>query len=352
MPCCHLQVGPFANQFALEAQCFSKYVGGEWPIPVTPAAGGIVSALHIDLRLWATGARLGKPYIFNDALGNSWKAARARKPDPFRTQPNQRLQIESWVASPPILNTGLCVVKDYDTWILRIISQIRGKGLQLGGAHAPASMLSTVGMAQKLVNVYWKYQACWNTGGIWHNGGHVQHATNTSTAFCALHCPIDRILLNAIKSLPLGEWLIKSNLMNQNAYLRQPGGFSPWSKLDCLHTYYGFQWVLRRIAIHTWPKGCACPGPFALQDVLDVLREELEREGVPFPSPTGGDFPDWLKEAFNLPEEVIADTAKQLMQGVDRQSTPQMVAPSAMRGEIEKPRKTVQMSPKVTTDVD
>jgi hypothetical protein len=317
MPCCHLiPPGPFAAGFAADAQRFSKYIGGGWPIPPLAPGRGLLSALHVDLRIWTTGKRLAHLYRANKAMGNAWKAARpVLGRDTFKGHAASRAYVEKLVGSLPGLTSLSCVLGPYDCWILSQIDAVRKAGRTLSGGVGRDSALSTVGMSQKILNVYWKYQACWHVGGTWTAGaGAFVPSPNAAGAIlCALHCPIDSILLRAIRvKLTLGPWLQKKGLMDARAYLRQSdGSFSPWSKLDCIRAYYGLQLMLRRIAMYTWPKGCACSG----QDGL------AGGSGAVLPSPSrsdASDVPDWIEEAFNLPEEVIAKTAGELMTGVWR----------------------------------
>jgi len=320
MPCCHLRpAGPYSAGFAADAQRFSKYVGGGWPIPPLAPGGGLVSALHIDLKLWTTGKILARPYRANDAMGNSWKVARPQlTPDRFIGHPVERAAVEELVRLLPVMSSNPCALAPYDRWILEGIAAIRtaGRGLGEGGGTGKPTTLSTVGMAQKILNVYWKYKACWHAGGTWNAGAgaFVPSANAAGAILCALHCPIDSILLRAIRDkLTLGRWLQERGLMDAEAYLRQSdGSFSPWSKLDCMRAYYGLQLILRRIAMYTWPKGCACSSHDGLAGVPGAVLPSPGRSGA-------RDVPDWIEEAFNLPEEVIAKTAGELMASVGEQ---------------------------------
>jgi hypothetical protein len=103
-------------------------------------------------------------------------------------------------------------------------------------------------------------------GGQWDQatGQFVNHpaSARVDPFLCALHCPIDSVLLKTLLQDPIGQELIKHGLMNNQGHLRQSNGdFDSWSKLDCLETYFRFQLMLRRIAMQTWPPGCACRYP-------------------------------------------------------------------------------------------
>ena len=269
MPCCHVgPAGPFAAQFKADAQRFSAYVGGAPNLPPGAVGTELVSALHVDLKLWQPGSNqlpLGRLYRINDAFGNAWKVARPQRTrDLFKGHSTARQRVENAVFALP-QPPGGCVLSVFDQWILDTIIQIRALALSLAGGTAPARPYasSTVGMAQKILNVFLKYQACWHVGGRW-DQGKGQFVNNPASAtvapfLCALHCPIDSMLLKALLGGPIGQELVHLGLMNKRGYLRQANGvFTSWSNLDCLKTYFGFQLILRRIAMRTWPPGCAC----------------------------------------------------------------------------------------------
>jgi hypothetical protein len=93
MPCCHLgPTGPFHSQFKADALRFSAYVGGSpAPFPAGSSGAELVSALHIDLKLWQPKRPLGRPYRINDAFATAWLAARLQTiDDRFRDAPADR----------------------------------------------------------------------------------------------------------------------------------------------------------------------------------------------------------------------------------------------------------------------
>jgi hypothetical protein len=267
MPCCHVGLaGPFANQFTSDAQRFSAYVGGAPNLPPGAVGPKLVSALHVDLKLWQPArVPIGRPYRINDAFGNAWKAARPLlNPDPFAGHPGDRQWVENAVFDLPQPPEG-CVLSVFDQWIMDTIEAIRVRSLNLAGGGAPAQpyALSTIGMAQKILNLFLKYQACWHVGGQWDQdaGQFVNHPASATVApfLCALHSPIDSRLLNALLRSPIGQELVNLGWMNNQGYLQQANGvFTSWSNLDCLETYFRFQLMLRKIAMRTWPPGCAC----------------------------------------------------------------------------------------------
>jgi hypothetical protein len=124
---------------------------------------------------------------------------------------------------------------------------------------------------------------------------------------------LDRILLDALKQFELGRWLKRTSLLRSaDSTLRQSsdGHFRPWSKLDCLRTYYGLQLMLRKIAMNTWPHGCACApsSQEAIQACADWFNNNYGAD-----HPCGQDQPDWIQAACDLPEVVILTTVNQLI---------------------------------------
>jgi hypothetical protein len=312
MPCCHVgPAGPFAAQFKTDAQRFSAYVGGSPNLPPGAVGPELVSALHVDLKLWQPGPNrvpLGRPYRINDAFGNAWKTARPQlSPDPFKGHPADRAFIKSVVLNLPPQPSG-CVLSVFDQWILDTIIAIRDRSLRLAGGNAPSLpyALSTVGMAQKILNVYLKYQACWHMGGQWDQatGQFVNHPASASIApfLCALHCPIDREIIIELLKLPIGKWCLKKGLMDEGGKLRQANGsLRRRSQFDCWHNYYGFQFMLRKIVIQTWPSGCMCNCISFEESAINLVNKIPKTEGF------NQEF-DWIREVESLPKEVIDET--------------------------------------------
>lgn len=314
MPCCHIAAaGPFLPSFTADCQRFSTFVGKGWPLPAQLPTLGLVSALHIDLRLWNAPKPLPKIYVPNNAMVNAWRTARPPVcKDPFTALPGARAAVEALVRNLPVLATAPCVLSVYDAWVLDTMQRIRAQGLAARGGpgFGGSSTLSTFGKAQKIINIYWKYQACWNSGGCWNAapGGFLPNANPAGGILCALHCPLDSVLFKKVRDgLALGRWLREQGLMDSRAYLRQANGvFSSWSNLDCLCAYYGFQRMLRRVATSTWPAGCACSGQGGAAGGSFPPAGQLTG-----PRAVGG--PDWIEAADSVPEDVIAESAAQVM---------------------------------------
>jgi hypothetical protein len=254
--------------------------------------------------LWQPGPNqvpLGHPYQINDAFGNAWKVARPQlSPDPFKEKPDDRAFIKSVVLNLPPQPSG-CVLSVFDQWILDTIIAIRNRSLMLAGGNAPAQpyALSTVGMAQKILNVYLKYQACWHVGGQWDQatGQFVNHpaSARVDPFLCALHCPIDSVLLKTLLQDPIGQELIKHGLMNNQGHLRQSNGdFDSWSKLDCLETYFAFQWILRNFAMRTWLPGCAC------QSIVSRKANSVAGSSSPSQMPGLDEIWSWFRKVVEL----------------------------------------------------
>ena len=323
MPCCQIP-NPAAPVFPPtlipDAERFARYVGGATLATIGTIAPltVITSALHLEMKLWNTGNQLPRQYLQNGAEHNSWIAMRARGRNTFS-------QAEKGIIFAG-LNPGTpapkqCVLTAYDDWLLTTILGLRtqgrnpGRNPELRTGYAP-STLSTVGSCQKLLNVFLKYELCWQVAGQWVGGGFFRYAPprspNLSQYLCALHAPIDSFLLKAIVTLPLGSHLVAKGLLRErDGYLRQSinSAFRPWSKLDCLRTYYGLQLMLRRIAMNTWPQSCVCNGSAA--DAIGRC-DDWFNETYGGPECKG---PDWVSEAFNLPNVVIENTIRKLAGG-------------------------------------
>jgi hypothetical protein len=222
-----------------------------------------------------------------------------------------------------------CALVEYDQWILTQIKDLRRGGLRHAGLlhrwmpPGKPPELGTIGLAQKLINIYVKYQFCWQIAGQWQNipapGHFVFPYTppfNPQDFLCALHTPIDNVVIvSLVKKYSVGQYLKNKKLLrcygnppNEQSYIRQSSDnrWRPWSKLDCLRTYYGFQLVLRRIAMRTWPKECGC---FGLSDAITKCGDMFQDEFAKGQECQG---PDWIEVAKNIPDEIITKTIEEL----------------------------------------
>lgn len=321
--CCHLPhpAGPFALSLEEDSSLFATYVGGG--IPARPSlrnAKHLTSALHFEMKLWqpGQGSLPTPPYKINDAQHNSWQAMRQKSTNTF----SSKEQTAIFNAFPPSFPTRMdCALFSYDRWILGNIVSLRRKGLAQPGSFGTAgpglpTTLASIGKAQKLVNIYIKYILCWQIAGQWQqslNSFHVFKPPFVPNNFlCALHAPIDRILINHLLKLPVGRYLQRAGVLRAGEIQQSSDGdWKPWSKLDCLRTYYGLQLVFRRIAMASWPDECSCATPIALTtECKDMFEKEFGNDQ----KFTG---PDWLQIALNIPPAVIAESLGSLPQFVD-----------------------------------
>ncbi len=349
MPCCQIpnQNNPvFPPSLIPDAERFSRYVGGERLEQIgDPAKSGVLtSALHLEMKLWKP-ITFRRPLLENDIESNSWLVMRRRT-----TAANEVFQRFDAGEKRPIFSLfkldarrSNCGLIPFDEWVLEMILSLRNQGLAHADlphpwnpvVHKQPPELATVGLAQKLINIFLKYELCWQVAGRWENEGFVVYAQhripNLQHYLCALHAPIDRIVLEGAREkgqektdfgllgTPLGRWLLNSEMIKSNGDLKQSsdGTFRPWSKLDCLRTYYGLQLMLRRVAMNTWPAGCACGGGLKVDP--DAAAKALTEECAKWFEKKCGEKhrcgqgqTDWVKAACELPEQVIQETIKGL----------------------------------------
>ena len=346
MPCCQIP-NPAAPVFPPtlipDAERFSKYAGGATLVDIGAIAPLTVltSALHLEMKLWNTEEPLPHPpYRINDAEHNSWLAMRARGRNTF-SQAEKGIIFAGLNPGSPAPKQ--CVLTAYDGWLLTTILGLRTQGMQpvreadLPPAPRQPSTLSTVGRCQKLLNVFLKHELCWHVAGRW--VGYPQfvlyappRSPDLPQYLCALHAPIDRFVLQALTALPLGLGRRGKNLLKNNGDVKQSsdGNFRPWSQLNCLRTYYGLQLMLRRIAMHTWPVGCACGGASNISPLVHVCgspngkspaaaAKKLTQDCADWFEKTFGpkhpcqnDNIDWIKAACELKDEVIEETLEKI----------------------------------------
>ena len=350
MPCCHVPIPlnpAFPNALIPDAERFAKYVGGA-PLAAlgNPDAVGILtSALHLEMQLWEP---TKFTWYINDSQRNAWGVMSNRTTAPAKVFPRfvQRGQclVFSSFALPPCAD-GCCLVA-FDAWLLSKLVELRNEGLAHAGLvvweanpHIKPPELGTFGLAQKLINIFLKYEVCWQAVGQWVNGQMVPYQPpvipNLPSYLCALHAPIDRILLDALGSLALGKWLKKNKLFNATSQLKQSsdGSFRPWSKLDCLRTYYGLQLMLRKVAMRTWPPGCAC---------AESTNAAIQKCADWFNRTYGNDHPcesgqlDWIEVACDLPESISQETLKELrLSPIASSSAPNNAQRPAFKHQVE-----------------
>ena len=362
MPCCHIPANPaapvFPHSLISDAEIFSKYVGG-MPLGLPPLGIGnpepttfLISALHLEMKLW-------EPTLFNwyinDAKRNSWGVMANRTTAPnveFNrfTDDEKAGVFNGFTLESPHAN---CFLIPFDRWFLELTLHFRNQGLaRVGIAHWDQNIsdkppeLTTIGLVQKLINIFLKYETCWQVAGKW-NG----HALNPYAPpdlphlpryLCALHAPIDRILLNELSKTSVGAWLADNRLVRNGNLMQANGETRPWSKLDCLRTYYGFQLVLRKIAMRTWPKRCACDNSTddAIRRCVNWFEEQFGKAHARPQSQT-----DWLDAAIKLP--II-----ELNEGSQKQSFKTSIGNKKSRREMrdEEKRNMAEQSGKSTEE--
>jgi hypothetical protein len=183
--------------------------------------------------------------------------------------------------------------------------------------------LGTVGLVQKLINIYVKYEFCWQIVGKWqanpHPGCFAPYAPAISPQdfLCALHAPIDRRVINEVLRLPIGQYLIRAHGLLRSGLIRQSSdnSFQPWSKIDCLRTYYGFQLVFRRLAMATWPNVCACFGSGA---TMASCGKMFEKEFAGGPKCTG---PNWIQITADIPDDIIQQSLLEIEANRESETT-------------------------------
>ena len=307
--CIHAPAAVHNDSLKIDAQAFSAWVGGMWPLtrpPLSPPLPGLTSALHVDLKLW-TPRKAIRRHMINRALDNAVSEARARHPNApgtdsivYRTYINNNLNLPS--------AGQFCSIFQYDLWLLSFIRNTC--------AHfaTPGTFLSTIGMAQKVVNLYNKYMACWAYAGQYNLLGFAAPAdpTGVKNFVCALHCPLDNILLLQLARTDIGYYLQDHGLLQVNGnsvLIQQDDGINKtWSNLDCPTAYYALQWFIRRIAMATWPSGCSveCIHPSDGIDPKGILKRI-------FPDgPTG--ISNWWEKLNACPDEKFQNSAIQTIQ--------------------------------------
>jgi hypothetical protein len=335
MSCC--QNPPFGRYYAsllADSQLFGRYVARGLPMPLPPLMREMTSALHVEMKLWRPTAPLPKRFIPNNVQVNAWRAMQQMG---IRNLFNAPAEAHLWAHIHDTYGHSIrayarsqCILLEFDKWILDAILFLRLHGIGWPAAIGQnlakkPTALATVGLAQKLLNIYVKYLFCWGWAGrflVSPIPGAFTPAgpSNSSPLYsllhstCAPHAPIDRILIKRLQQLSLGKHMIKIGLLHPHDQKlhEAAGGFWPWSKLDCLRTYYGFQLILRRLAMHTWPPGCACNCFGPAHGPIPMTKRCGDEFDIWFPNQVENGGPDWIRSALEIPEEVFADTIDQI----------------------------------------
>ena len=336
MSCCHISINfspVFSPVLIYDAQRFSKYVGGANLVEIGVAQNNIIynSALHLEMNMWPINSPMPlRRYHLNDHFDNAWKAMLAgwlnfKVGDNFTDDEKQKIKLNFKLP----LSQG-CNLHDFDKWILDLMLDLRQSGqnparlpvLPINSGHTTS--MASIGRCQKFINMFIKYELCWQAAGKFADGEfrhYVPSLSDLSKNLCALHAPIDRVLLNKIMDTSLGNWLIENNLVNGVGQFFQStdGMMRPWSKLDCLRTYYGFQLLLRRLAFYTWPDGCACHSNS--QETIRACADWFNKNyGTLYPQNVLKNT-DWINATINIPDKIIEETLQYLNNYLSDNST-------------------------------
>ena len=293
-----------------DASVFSQYVGSRIPAGAAALPAVLTGALHAEMRLWPPRGPLPRKYQINDENLNAWRAMTSMGvertfDEPVPISPYARLLVPG----------PQCAIAIYDKWLLDHLIALREIGRGQPGAiipnrHQKPSQLATCGLAQKLINIYIKYIHCWEIAGQYNlaTGAYDPFAANPTTLdfSCALHAPIDNEIIIALAVTPLGHYLKQRRLITINGrngrLVQADGSPNPWTKLDCLRTYFGFELILRRLAMHSWPKNCGCTSP---GEAVAISGDWFEKKYADDPILDG---PDWIRVAQEIPDDIFEQT--------------------------------------------
>lgn len=253
IPCSRVSLSETRSDLLADCETFSKYVAGAGFNPEC-ATGEPVSALHAEMQFWSpANGHLPKRYQPNNAEHNAWKAMQQMGIVGTFTPIEQRNIFDEIRKTFPVLETAQCAQSVFDSWLCDLASKLRNKGLSKKGAMPPSvaqkpTTLASFGLVQKLVNIYLKYAFCWAVAGRYQNSAFEPFAVipNITDFSCALHAPIDRILLTKLRNTELGRrWIDDGFLEKRQDRLKADGKWVPWSKLDCWGAYIKFQQEIR-----------------------------------------------------------------------------------------------------------
>lgn len=258
------------DQVNADCQTFARYVadaGFQRPSVATQPEFG--SALHVEMNLWLP----DKPHLNrrkyhpNDAEHNAWQAMQQCGIS-NRFSDTEISRIFALIRDTfPKLQKDQCAITIFDNWHGQLLQTLRLCGLGQSNAigtdlNKKPTTLATLGLVQKVVNVYLKYAICWSSVGRYQAGRFIPHnlIPNILDFTCALHAPIDSILIKKLRQTPQGlAWINDGFLDCNRAWLKQANGsFTPWSKLDCAETYQKFQDGLRSVTVIRSLRGSTC----------------------------------------------------------------------------------------------
>jgi len=153
------------------------------------------------------------------------------------------------VDAPPPASGSTCLHHAYDSWLDRAI-------------HDAIAVFHTVGRAQKFVNLYVKYCYCAEVSAL----GMAENRPGWTLEYaCALHAPLDRIVLINLKKV-----LQRARIFNDfRALIEGPGGqyVRPFTQIDDYDDYRRIAALLGDLAFSTWNPENACvqDNPFTFE---------------------------------------------------------------------------------------
>ncbi|MEI6655721.1 MAG: hypothetical protein WCP45_13220, partial [Verrucomicrobiota bacterium] len=170
----------------------------------------------------ATGA-LPKRYHPNCAEHNAWKAMQQMGIKGTFSPPEQTAIFNQIRSTFPSLPANQCAQSVFDGWLCGLATRLRATGLGQNGAMLPRATqkpttLASFGLVQKLINIYLKYAFCWAVAGRYNQGAFESFSLipNITDFTCALHAPIDAILLGELRDTELGKKWIAERFFEKN----------------------------------------------------------------------------------------------------------------------------------------
>lgn len=249
-----------AESFRADCERFVLYGthAKQMPAPSKENSLRVLSALHVEMKCWQAGSRPMNTRIYSagNALHNAWTAMRVRgmsmAPDPANLM-TEAGEILKFILSTAKFNSA-DPVRDWDEIFTMVDFTLRRAAVSPAGNADPAA-LSTLGMRQKVWSILIKYFVCWHFTQTDPPRGNLDLSVDWNRYVHAFHAPLDRRILNAIESLPVGKFLRK---FIQNGNMRQTdGSLVPWSKLEDSATWWAYQRLMRRFASVGFSQGQA-----------------------------------------------------------------------------------------------
>ena len=316
-----------------DSQLFAKIAGGSRVMRTVRHARSMVSALHVEMKLWSAGAppekaiQMPEDWMINEAGHNAWTAMSLGASQaagigcPYAEADRGRL-IGSLRAALRANDYAVDPILAYDEWLLGVLSKLREQALlrhELAGPMVFADPndkspeLVTIGQAQELVNTFVKHETCWQSAGMWVKQGDRRKFRRHAPEYplggvvYALHAPINEALLESLTQFELGRHLIRLNLLkkDENGVWIRAADVVPWCRwhqVDSLSIYYAIELILRQLAMPSWP--------LEMQDGL--LNRCIGTIAIPILGIQGEAEPDWWAAVNGLPRDVFYKTLNEL----------------------------------------